>query len=258
MTYGVPCVTWMQGESDLDVGTSYDAYLAALLNLFEHLNSDLKAITGQADDVQFIEYQTARQGCFPYAVAQYAAAQQMANVHIGTPCYPFQTDGAPWSDGVHLENISYKTMGAYFGSAYKRLVINGEKWLPLSPASFSVQGNVITIKLNVYGGAQVVADTTHTTTTCPVKPALGFSLLDADGNLLDIDNKVVVTGIDEITITAPETVTTGFTLNYGDVDATGFGGGNIRDNYGDQYVFNGGGLNIPMNNWLTVFTWPFS
>jgi hypothetical protein len=256
LTYGVPCVIWIQGESDVDVGTTHAAYLAALLNLFQQLNADLKSITLQTKDVQFIMYQTARPGCFPFATAQYEVAQQTANVHIGTPCYPFQTDGPPWSDGVHLDNVSYKTMGAYFGSAYKRLVVNGEKWLPLSPTAITASGNVITLALNVYGGAQVVADMQTTTTTNPIKPSLGFTLLDASGNSLDIDGQVAVTGGDQITITSPEPVASGFVLEYGNL-INGFGGGNIRDNYGAQYVFNGGGLNIPMNNWLTVFNYQF-
>jgi hypothetical protein len=102
----------------------------------------------------------------------------------------------------------------------------------------------------------VVADTVHVTTTCPVKPSLGFTLLDASGNSLNIDGQVAVTGEDQITIISPVPVVSGFTLEYGNL-INGFGGGNIRDNYGDQYVFNGGGLNVPMNNWLTVFYYQF-
>jgi hypothetical protein len=249
LTFGVPCVSWMQGESDN--ATPAAEYLAALQSLFQALNSDIKTAGGQSKDVQFLMYQTAAAGCYPIACAQYQLAQTAANVHIASPCYFLQTDGAPWYDMVHLDNVSYKTMGAYFGSAYKRLIVNGEAWLPLSPAGISAAGNVITIKLNVYGGAMVVADTSDTTTTNSIHPALGFGLLDAGGNVLDIDNQVAVTGSNEITITAPGPVTSGFALEYGN------GGGNIRDNFGDQYVFNGGGLNIAMHNWLTVFYYQF-
>ena len=254
LTFGVPCITWIQGENDIN--TPPQDYLAALQNLFTSFNTDIQGITSQTKDVQFIMYQTAAAGCFGIAAAQYQLTQMMTNVHIGTPCYPFQTDGAPWNDLVHLTNVSYKTMGGYFGSAFKRLVVNEENWLPLSPATITASGNVITLVLNVYGGAQVVADTVHTTTTCPVKPSLGFTLLDASGNSLDIDGQVAVTGENQITITSPVPVASGFALEYGNL-INGFGGGNIRDNYGDQYVFNGGGLNVPMHNWLTVFYYQF-
>ncbi len=53
-----------------------------------------------------------------------------------------------------------------------------------------------------------------------------------------------------------EPVTAGFTLNYGDL-INGTCGGNIRDSQGDTYIFNGGGLNYPMHNWLVVFSYTF-
>jgi hypothetical protein len=253
-TFGVPCVTWMQGENDIP--TSQPDYFNELGALFTDLNADILAITGQEKTVQFLIYQTAAANCFAIACAQFDLAYVTANVHIASPVYFLQTDGAPWNDEVHLAALSYKTMGAYFGSAYKRLIVNGESWKPLSPASISAQGNVITIQLNVYNGASVLADTQTTTTTNPIKPSYGFSLTNASGDALNIDNQVQVTGTSQITIASPESVVPGFSLFYGD-EIDGFGGGNIRDNFGDQYVFNGGGLNIPMHNWLTPFGFPF-
>ncbi len=254
LTFGVPCVTWMQGEED--VPTDPVEYTAELAQLFADLDGDLRAISGQSKPVEFLLYQTAVPGSYPIACAQYELAQTMANVHIAAPVYPLPTDGAPWNDRVHLANLSYKTMGAYFGSAFKRIVVNGEAWLPLSPAQVSASGQIITLTLNVQGSAKVVADQAFTTTTLSIKPSLGFTLLDAAGNVLNIDGGVTVTGPDQIAIAAPVPIQAGFVLQYGNV-IDGFGGGNIRDDFGEQYVFDGGGLNVPMHNWLTVFSYRF-
>ncbi len=254
LTFGVPCVTWMQGESDMQ--TPPQDYLLDLQTMFDDLNNDILAITGQGKFVQFIQYQTATPGAFGVAAAQYALTQLAKNVHIGAPAYFLKTVGSPWKDGTHLSALSYKIMGAYFGSAYKRLIINGECWLPLSPAQISASGNSVMIRCHVADGASLFADRISTTSTRPIKRSLGFALLDKSGKALNIDGHVQVTARDVITIDTPQSVTSGFVLKYGDV-IEGYSGGNIRDDFGVQYVFDGGGLNVPMNNWLTAFSYRF-
>ena len=245
LTFGVPALFWLQGESDACC-LSQAQYYSDLQQLFQSLNSDILAVTGQSKAVQFFTYQTAYQGSFPIACAQYELSTTMANVHVASPCYPFQTQG----DSTHLTPLGYKWLGAYFGAAYKRVVVNGEAWQPLSPANISASGATLVIDFNIAGTA-LVADGASLTTTSPYRPALGFYLADASGNLQDIDGQVAITSPAQITITSPKTIAAGFTLGYG------AGGGNIRDNYGEQFVFNGGGFNLPMNNWLTVFNYTF-
>lgn len=244
-SFGVPALFWVQGESDGEL--TQPEYLAALQQLFTSLNADVLAITQQQKAVQFLTYQTASHGCYQIACAQFQLSQQQANVHVAAPAYPLQTQG----DGTHMLPLSYKLLGAYFGSAYKRVVVNHDAWQPLSPASITASGNKIVVQLNVQPGASILADTFSTTTTSPIHNAYGFTLTDASGNALNIDGAVAITGGAQITITSPESVQAGFTLGYGN------GGGNIRDNFGLQYVFNGGGLQQPMHNWLTVFRYVF-
>ena len=246
LTFGVPALFWLQGESDACC-LSQAQYYADLQALFQSLNSDVLAVTDQSKDVQFLMYQTAYQGSFPIACAQYELSMAMANVHIASPAYPFQTQG----DYTHLTSLGYKWLGAYFGSAYKHVVVNGEAWHPLSPLSITASGTTIVIDFNNAGTA-LVADSSFVTTTSPYRAAaLGFYLTDASGNALDINAQVRITGAAQITITSPKAIAAGFTVGYG------AGGGNIRDNYGEQYIFNGGGLQLPMHNWLTVFNYTF-
>jgi hypothetical protein len=245
LTFGLPALFWLQGEAD-GCCLSQAQYFSYLQQLFQSLNSDVKAVTGQAKDVQFFSYQTATSKAFHIACAQYQLSTAMANVHVASPAYPLQTQG----DGTHLTPLSYKVMGAYFGSAYKRVVVNGEAWLPLSPKTITASGAAIVIDFNIAGTA-LVADGSSITTTSLYRPAYGFFLADASGNSVDIAGQVEITGAAQITITSPEAVTTGFTVGYG------MGGGNIRDTYGEQYVFNSGGLQQPMHNWLTVFEYTF-
>lgn len=57
--YKVQVVCWVQGENDAvsSVQTSYEVYRQKLLKLQSDASADIKAITGQTDEVKFITYQ---------------------------------------------------------------------------------------------------------------------------------------------------------------------------------------------------------
>ena len=254
LTFGVPVVTWMQGEADVGV-YSTEGYASVLTTLIADLNADIMAISGQTSPPVFLMYQTADpvtdpHGSLAVAYAQYLVSQNVPTAHIATPCYPFQTSNSP-----HLTALGYKLHGAYFGAAFKKIAINGEAWQPLSPQIVSVDGPNILVRLNVPHGP-VVADTINVTNTNPAKAAYGFVLYDAAGQTIDIDGAVSITQDNDILIRAGRDLKPGFMLNYGDL-VDGTGGGNIRDSQGDAYIFNGGGLNYPMHNWLVVFSYTF-
>ena len=53
----VPAVCWMQGESDIVEYPNYD-YKDYFHRMYNDLNTDIKAVTGQKDDIRIISYQT--------------------------------------------------------------------------------------------------------------------------------------------------------------------------------------------------------
>lgn len=235
-TYGVPAVLWLQGEAD-----SGDAsYQAQLTQLFIDLNTDIKAITGQAKDVQFFMYQTnAASGpaALP-AYAQYNVAAAAANVHIASPVYPF---GRNTTDNTHLLAFGSRIIGSYFGRAIKRQVIDGVGFTALKPTTWAFSGGNIVLNTNSQAG--LVLDSLSGVGS----PTWGFSLTTA-GLVPVAITSVAVTGVSQLTLTPASAASAGFILSYAAIN-----GGGVRDNMG--YLDRGGGVfaNVLMHNWMAVF-----
>ena len=127
-TFGVPVIYWVQGESDRD--TDFDTYYNKLKQLFIDLDTDIKAITGQTKDIQFIPYQMSpflefnggASACnSPYVHLK--ICQDVENVHMGGAMYQYQ-----YSDALHPSDRAI--IGHQLGIQAKR-VLNDEKPLPL-------------------------------------------------------------------------------------------------------------------------------
>ncbi len=265
-SFGVPALLWTQGEGDAislpgSVNeTSTAQYAAMLTTLFNNFNQDIKAITGQTKDVQFIEYQTFGgpldygPPAFNIAVAQLQVAQAMPNVHIGTPCYPIQ----PVNGGdVHLSPAGSRQLGAYCGTAYKRIVVDGDSsYAPLTPLAWSASGATIQMTVSLDQTPIQIDTTNYTSQTGPL-PNYGFQLSDAAGKPVTI--AVTITGPDSIQIVASQPIATGFTLTYGaSPDGVHGGWGNIRDSQGTiDTVTIPGGSPMPLHNWLRQFSHTF-
>lgn len=238
-TYKVPAFFWTQGESD-GATTNYASLLSTLRG---NINTDVKAITGQTEDVWCICYQIAR----PAQALRFNAAMELdSKIRIATPVYHL-----PTSDTVHFTATSSKVYGAYLGLAYKRLVIDGHDWKPMMPLSTVRQGTVLNIKFNHHGTGMV-----FDTTTVPNQVNYGFRLYDASNNEITI-NSVTITQWDTIRIVAATSIPSGSKLRYGFTDPTisgaGFAKGNLRDNAGATLIFDGGGINYAMHNWCILF-----
>jgi hypothetical protein len=238
-TYKVPAFFWTQGESD----GGNTGYAAALSTLQGDINTDVKAITGQSEDVWCICYQIAR----AQIGLEFVEAMGLnSKIRIAAPTYQL-----PSSDTVHLTAQSSKILGAYYGLAYKRLVIDGEDWKPMMPVSSLRQGNLLDVRFNHHGTAMA-----FDTTTVALQSNYGFRLYDAANNPITISS-VTITRTDTIRIVAASTIPSGAKLRYGFTDPTsnavGSGRGNLRDNAGDTIVFDGAGINHPMHNWCVLF-----
>ena len=90
-TFGVPCVFFVQGEGN--VSETEEEYYPKLKQLFDDLNADIKAITGQKNDVVFITYQMSSYESINSAsgptYAQLRLAQEQENVYLGGAMYQY-------------------------------------------------------------------------------------------------------------------------------------------------------------------------
>lgn len=253
-TYAVQAVTWTQGENDYIIDTPSATYLAMLNTFVSDFNSDFKAITGQTKSVPLISYQVASHKVYGkttplIALAQADAEETNPLVYIATPMYHFDYAGP--SD-AHLTSISSRWLGAYYGLAYKRIVIDGQDWKPVKPLSSMKQGAILTVKFNAPSG-RLELDTTNVSAATNY----GFELVDSVGNLLTISS-VSLMGPDTVKVVAASPIPAGAKLRYawsatGTVGRTDGPRGNLRDTQGYSIVFDKNGINKPMHNWCVIF-----
>lgn len=251
-SYQVGAVFWVQGENDS--ATSQSAYLASLAQLHTDMNTDIAAVTGQAA-VPLIHYQCSTFKCTgdtpQIAWTMVQAALTLANDYLACPTYQFDY----YSGGPHMTNQSYKWMGAYLGIAYKRVVIDGLPFKPLWPISSTRFGNIALVKFNV-PVKPLVFDTTWVTAVAH----MGFNVFDSTGVTENVITSVSLVGPDTVKIVTTNPITAGMRLYYGNNGGASAGRatgprGNLRDSQGDNLVFDGGGLNLPMHNWSVIFNW---
>lgn len=229
---------WMQGEAD-GANNSYAANLNALQGT---IDADVKAITGQPEDVWCISYQLDRP---KIGLAHLAASDTYSNIRVAMPIYQLAR-----TDGVHLTPAASDIAGAYFGLAWQRIIEEGdEDWQPLRITGHSVAGAVIDLTYDPVGSL------TFDTSTVAAQTNQGFKLFASNGDALTI-NSVAIIGGNTVRITAASSVPAGAIVRYGFSDPTDHTAdaskGNLRDSQGDTIIFEGQGLNYPMHNWAVL------
>lgn len=248
LTYNVPAVSWTQGEEDNGISTPVTTYKAGLIQLLSDIDSHAKLTCGQSNDVQLICYQIQRflSGGPLVQTALYELQRDEPNIHVATPMYIFD-----YSDNTHLTVPSSKWLGAYYGYAYKRLIVDGENWKPVQPKSHKKQGAILEVKFEV-PRKPLVIDTDRVTEV----DNYGFNIYQSDGTTEILINSVEVSQPDTVKIVAAETIPDGAILKYAyDNGEFTYGSrtvgarGNLRDSNGDSYIFDEDFLKAPMHNW---------
>lgn len=229
-------VFWVQGENDLGNPDS-EAYVTQLLKL----RKDMQAIRSgnQAANLPMFSYQTApalyRTDDRMWGVpnAQMLASELDPLIFIATPTY--------WmdfvADEIHMPNYSYKLLGAYLGKAWKRVMVDGIKWKPLSPVSFSYSGNSVDIKLHVPNKGLVIE---------PGESHAGFRLKDLNGEA--VIQSVEIVNDNAIRIKADRTLSSPLQISY-----ARFHDGCVRDTASKHEYINIDGVVHPLHNYLVAF-----
>ena len=201
LTYVVRGVTNVHGESDHLAGNT--AYASNLAQWQQDYETDVRAITAQTEPVPMFHTQMSSWTKYGQATSAIPAQQLMATVGSGGKLVlvgaKYHLPYAP--DGVHLTNQGYRQMGEDYAKAYRRVVLEGQRWEPLRPTSVTRNANVIRIVFAV-PSPPVAFDTSR------VAPAahMGFEYTDASGSPPAIAS-VALDGPDAVKIVLASTPT---------------------------------------------------
>lgn len=266
----VPAFCWIQGENDINLGST--SYYNALSQLRTDLDADIKAITGQTEDVHCILYQTNQLCILPnssFDPSQYSGANMDGSVtaqwelikdstyfHASTPVYPLTFVKSSNNAVIHINGMSQKCLGYYEGLAVKRLLDGHGNDIGLYVTSVTkVDATHIRLSLHV-PAPPIVIDTESVYAV----DNHGFSVINTENQ--NIISSVVVErnnlGANAILITTNSDCS-GAKVRYGVNGTKGYSGfdkgprGNIRDSQGLWYKAVINGANVPMHNWLYFF-----
>lgn len=243
-TMALQAVIWAQGEADQSMAK--DTYKATFIQMANDYDTDARAITGQLNPVRLIAYQHGEYTGRNTAVqALLEASQESELISIATPFYFME-----FVDGTHVTPTSTKWQGAYYGLAYKRLIIDGQDWQPLKPVSHAINGNTIDL---FFSKSKLVFDTD----AMPEQTNYGFTVHDADDAAVSITSVSIIQP-NRVRIVCGTNVGAEWRVKYGHIQVTGRSdytdcGGNLRDSQGDLIVYSA--IDKPMHNWCVIFNY---
>lgn len=281
-SFSVPAFCWTQGEEDYraggNAGAAYGSgkyipteYATKLIKLVDDLNTDIKAITGQIEDVKCVMYQVASHnpyGRYPrIAIEQLKAATLDKRIILAKTMYDVEYNAA---DNVHAPNKTYRNMGNHYGIGLFNAIVKNEHMLPVYPIKSQLAGNVLYIQFHVPVKPLVFDDTWVSPLTDGKK---GFALYNVTNEFTTsatiTASATTITSVelinsDTVKITLSGVPTAGTRLTYG-VNGLGYdvvngntttgtrrsgridgARGNLRDS---QTYFN------PVSNYFNLYNW---
>ncbi|MDS7968222.1 hypothetical protein RMB12_14455 [Acinetobacter sp. V117_2] len=228
-------INWAQGEASAD--STQPVHYSALIQFHSDAEADIKAITGQTSPVLMFTYQ---HSTFIYkrpavALALLQACQTSDKFYFIAPTYAFP----PAFDNIHLSEVGYKWLGAYYGRAYKQAVHDKIKPRAIMPRSATIKGNVVKVKFNV-PHTPLVLDKVNLAETFQH----GFAVFDGATEILTSD--IYIENGDTVvlvlsSVPSSSSVTVNYAIDYLSTSLALFKGasGNLRDSCTDTCVVAG-------------------
>ena len=174
-SYAVRAVTVVHGESDHLAGNL--GYADDLLAWQSDYEADVAAIVGVVRPLPLFLCQMSSFTMYNSATSAIPGLQLTASrarpdrIFVVTPKYFM-----PYTDGVHLTGDGERWLGEYYAKAYRKVLIDGERWVPVRPESVTREGAVITIGFHVPAPPLVLDETLVS------NPGnFGFEFYDASG-----------------------------------------------------------------------------
>jgi hypothetical protein len=153
----VPAVCWMQGESDIVEYPDYD-YKEYFHRMYNDLNTDIKKVTHQTDNIRIISYQssTITKG-LRYKPNNYDGTEpntptvQMELIRDDTlvwasgPTYPYDFV----NESLHIDAVGQQAIGKLAARSALGIIRKQKRNIGLVPIAYHVEGNDIRIDFNV-------------------------------------------------------------------------------------------------------------
>lgn len=256
-TFKVRAIKWTQGEGDR--GQTQSAYYNSLKQLFTDFNTDIKAITGQTEDIIFVCYQPspwryvwypsgsatqqAGDSNYDYSIAPQKAilqlAKEEANVYLSGAMYQYL-----YSDFFHP--VDRAVVGHQQGIALKRILADEKDFPIFQPISHQVVGNYLHLEFSapVLPIRFAVSDLWHNPNG--IQPNFGFKVMKAGSNIISATPYIVKGN----TVVIPcNTSPTGAVVEY----ATNghYGGGNLCDS--QNIIVNNKNTDYIVDNFCIAF-----
>jgi hypothetical protein len=267
-TYAERAILFLHGESDATNGITRAAYLADIIQLKNDWNTDVIAVTGQANRIpMFIAQVAVGDGLTANnatCLAMEDAAVTDSEIYVIVPGYALNMDNSSGGgDGLHYGAYDQRLIGEYFGKALHRYYIEKR-----NPSTVRLLSQAIidphTVEMKFY--VPVPPLMFDVDTVIPIDSGLGFALWN--GSTYVAITKARVVASDTVRIYSDTTITAGFKLNYAaDVinsygNRRGISAGNhtggrgcLRDSdYTRCYYPDQSGVFRTLPNWLASFS----
>ncbi len=153
----VPAVCWMQGESDIVEYPDYD-YKEYFHRMYNDLNTDIKQVTHQKDDIRIICYQssTITKGLRYKANNYYAAEPKTPTAQMelirddsliwaSGPTYPYDFV----NESLHIDAVGQQSIGKHAAKSALGVIRKTKRNIGLVPLSYEIVGNDVCILFNV-------------------------------------------------------------------------------------------------------------
>ncbi|WP_165744265.1 hypothetical protein [Pseudoalteromonas sp. Z9A6] len=241
-SFNVKAVSFTQGEANNQM-TSQD-YYDATISMYDWMNDYCKAATGQRNDMKLFTWQI--QEDTGVRRAQLIASDRHPNIHVVFPEYalPMKPNA-----GVHLNNVGMALSGAYYGLAYKRIIIDGKNWEPLRCTGVSHYGGKVILNYNRKG---IVIDRD----TYGTVDGDGFYVTDDTGSITI--TSVSISDYGYVSLSLSRDIVGNATVGYGlrmrnrDDEVIVYGGC-LRDSDGLSETTTLDGVVYPLHNWSLLF-----
>ena len=256
--FQIPAVCWMQGESDIADYPNTD-YKALFHQMYNDLNTDIKQITHQANNIRIICYQSSAltkgdrfknnnfdgtEGRTPEI--QMELVREDSLIWAMGPTYPYDF----MREALHIDAVGQKRIGDLAAKSALGIIRNDSRFIGLVPLKTQVEGNTVSIIFNVptpplcFDTIQVMKADHY-----------GFNIIRQDNT--DIVSNVILQG-DTVVITCQESPI-GCRIRYGVNGEFHKGGrlhgsrGNLRDSQGKIRKVRINGKTYPQDNWCYIF-----
>ncbi|MEI1709687.1 hypothetical protein V8Q18_09070 [Acinetobacter baumannii] len=237
--YTPQVINFVQGANDAAASsrTTKAVYKPMLAQLQVDAEADIKAASGKDNPIRFMIAQMSygTRAWPDMAAAHLELCKESDKFMLVTPMYHF-----PYAtDNVHLTNIGYKWMSAYFGRAYDQYIYENRKPDYINPRLAYIDGKNVVIKFDVPTWPLQIDTTTLANTT-----NAGFKVMNGASEVPIVTNGVMATD-DTVIIELSSTPTTDVQVRYG-LDYQGAGltltegaSGNLRDSTKDTALIAG-------------------